>query len=161
MKEFMNNEEFRDYVLKDLQETNRVYLSHKYQEFLDKKHREAYVLRMVLRDKIVVCEKCHKAGQVLPHCTRCGGKGTHRKSYQCYEVNPRKAEIEKIDRDPKNGKLRYWTSASDFYYEEIRPEDNKYIGDYPHGIHMVHFSLEEATNEANRLNEIRRQRGEL
>lgn len=161
MKDFMNNKEFRDYVLNDLEMTNQMYLNHKYQEFLSRKSREAFILRMVIKKKVVTCERCHKAGQVLPHCPECGGKGIHYKSYQCYEVSPRKVEIEKIDRDPKNGKLRYWTSMSDFYYDEIRHEDNKYVEDYPHGVHMIHFSIEEATNEANRLNEIRRQRGEM
>ena len=161
MKDFMNNKEFKEYVLNDLENTNQMYLNHKYQEFMSKKNREAYVLRMVTEKKVVVCERCHRVGQVLPCCHECGGKGTHYKSYQCYEVNPRKIEIEKIDRDPKTGKLRYWTSMSEFYYDEIHNEDNKYVAEYPHGVHMVHFSLQEATNEANRLNEIRKQRGEM
>lgn len=161
MKEFMSNEKFRDYVFKDLEETNQPYLNLKYQKFVDKEKREAFTLRMTIKKKVVVCEKCHKAGQVLSCCPECGGKGVHYKSYQCYEVNPRKTQIEKIDRDPKTGKLRYWTSMSEYYYEELRPEDNKYVEDYPHGVHMVHFSLEEATNEVNRLNEIRRQRGDM
>ena len=50
---------------------------------------------------------------------------------------------------------------SEFYYDEVHPEDNKYVEEYPHGVHLVHFSLEEATNEANRLNAIRKQRGEM
>ena len=159
MKEFMNGKEFIDHVLKDLEITNEVY--NKYQEFIDKKNREAFVLRMVVKKKIVVCEKCHKAGQVLPFCHECGGKGTYYKSYQCYEVSPHKVEIEKIDREPETGKLRYWISMSEFYYDEVYPEDNKYVGEYPHGVHLIHFSLEEATNEANRLNTIRKQRGEM
>lgn len=154
MKGFINNKEFRDFVLKDLEATNPLYLNCKYLEFIHRKSQEAFILRKTTKKKVVTCERCHRIGQVLPSCPECGGKGTHYKSYQCYEVSPRKIMIEKTDRDPENGKLRYWTSASEFYYDEVYPEDNKYIEYYPHGIHFVHFSFEAATNEANRLNAI-------
>jgi RecJ-like exonuclease len=159
----MKNPEFHKYILDDIQETQQAYLTIKYQEFLAERsqHREAYVLRLVTKKKTVVCEHCHELGHVCPHCSRCGGRGTHYKSYQCYEVSPRKIQIVKTDREPENGKLRYWTSMSEFYYDEIHQEDNKYIKEYPHGVHLVHFNLQEAQNEANRLNEIRMQRGEM
>ena len=66
MKEFMNNKEFKDYVLRDLESTSEIYLNLKYQEFMNKKNREAFVLRMVTKKKVVVCERCHRVGQVLP-----------------------------------------------------------------------------------------------
>lgn len=163
MKDFMNNKEFKEYVFKDLNVNNQMYLEDKYQEFMENKNCKckAFVLRMVTKKKVVVCERCHRAGQVIMHCHECGGKGTHLKSYQCYEVNPHMVEIVKVDRDPDNGKLRWWTSMSDFFYDEIHHEDNRYIEEYPNGIHMVHFSLQEAINEVDRLNKIRKQRGEM
>lgn len=59
MKEFMNNKEFKDYVLRDLESTNEIYLNLKYQEFMNKKNREAFVLRMVTKKKVVEIGRAH------------------------------------------------------------------------------------------------------
>lgn len=172
MENLTNDEMFSIYILRDLEKNAQAqeylnlkreefqeHLNHKRQESENKKNQEVFVLKMMTKKKVVVCESCYKSGQVLSQCPKCGGKGIHFKSYQCWEVSPHKVKIDKIDRDPKSGKLRYWTSMSEFYHEEVYPEDNKYVKTYPHGIHLVHFSLEEAIIEANRLNEFMNREG--
>lgn len=161
MKNMYKDKEFLSYLINDLETTNQLYLQIKYREFLESKSRQAFILRKVTKKKVVTCRACTMRGIVLPCCCECGGKGTHNKSYQCWEVSPYKVDIVKIDREPKNGQLRYWTGSSEFYYETVTPEYNKYAEDYPHGIHYVHFNYKEALAEAERLNEICRQRGEI
>ena len=161
MKKEYNNKEFLEYLINDLETTNQLYLNCKYQEFRNRKIPEAFVIRKVAKKKVITCRACTERGWVYSGCCECGGKGTHNKSYWCWEVSPRTVEIEKIDRDPNTGGLRYWTSGSEFYDETVTPQSNKYAEDYPHGIHYVHFNYNEALTEAGRLNEVLRQRGEI
>lgn len=162
MKELFDNEDFQRYVMKDLELTNSLYLYYKGREFLERNQpREAFILRKVTKKKVVTCRKCTERGRVLPCCPECGGKGVHNKSYQCWEVNPRKIDIEKIDRDPENGQIRYWTGYSEYFYDMVTPEYNKFAEEYPHGIHYIHFDIKEAMAEVNRLNKILEQRGEI
>lgn len=159
MENLYKNKNFLEYLINDV-ETSK-HLHAKFLEFLKSEPRQAYILRKVTKKKVVTCGACTRRGRVVSHCCECGGKGIHNKSYQCWEVNPRKIKIEKIDRDPETGKLRYWTGSDGFYYETVTPEYNKFVEDYPHGIHFIHSDYKEALVEAARLNEIRRQRGEM
>jgi hypothetical protein len=69
-----------------------------------------------------------------------------------YTTNRRPIEIVKVDRDPKTGIIRYWTDMSEFFYETVTPDLNKYVPAVPHGIHLIHKSLTDAFNEADRVN---------
>lgn len=51
-----------------------------------------------------------------PDCKQCNGKGWHRKSIGYFYVRKRPEEIASVTRD-KFGKIRYWTSCSEFYEE--------------------------------------------
>lgn len=160
------NQEFVSFVMDDIKANNGEYLEHKFNEFMDIKAqeslripREMYRLRLVTKKKVVTCEYCTAQGEVKSNCTRCGGKGVHFKSYECYEVAPRTIKIVKIDRDPKTGILRYWENMSEYYYETVLGDMNKYIPDYPYGVHFLHFTKAAAENEAERLNKIRAERG--
>lgn len=164
MKGLLGDKDFQEYVMEDLENNHQTYLYNKYLGFLEsqsKTPKMAYVLRLETKKKVVTCESCTSNGEVVPGCNRCGGKGTHHKSYQVYEVSPRKVEIVKIDRDPNTGELRYWTDKSEFYPESVTNERNHYVADYPHGVHFIHFNYQEALNEVNRLNKIRKQRGDI
>jgi hypothetical protein len=99
---------------------------------------KAKMYRIKLEDYVVkvVCEHCFNAGEVDPHCTRCGGNGVHRKTKHRWVVVRRLEDIDNIDRD-SNGNLRYWTSKSDFFEESSK---------------LVHFTYEDALRECRNRN---------
>lgn len=102
----------------------------------------------------VLCPGCvKKPGHIISlGCHVCGGKGFINKSFLQYKVAAHREPIYKIDRDPKTGCLRYWTNMSEFYFESVTPDLNKYVPRVPHGIHLIHFTHEQAEIEANRIN---------
>jgi hypothetical protein len=102
--------------------------------------------------KKVVCKACANRGEITSNCYECGGRGIHKKTVKRFKVKNRYIEIEKIDRDPKTGIIRYWTGACDFYYETTYPALNSFMPDVPFGIHMVHNTLESAQVEVDRIN---------
>ena len=160
MNEFLNildstqMNAIKQYIENDIKITMELYESLCKQPTTHK----AWVLKMRPRVIRVVCESCHKKGFVQDSCPVCGGKGSHKKTQMAWTVSPNQIDIEKIDRDPKTGMLRYWTSLSEFFCETT--SHAPYQG-YPYGVHFVHFNYKEAVNEADRLNSILRERGEL
>jgi RecJ-like exonuclease len=99
-----------------------------------------------------VCPTCAARGQIVETCRNCGGSGEIRRSYNSYEVASHPVEIVKIDRDPKTGVLRYWENMSEFFYETVTPDLNKWVPPVPHGVHLLHSTLAEASAEADRIN---------
>jgi len=111
-----------------------------------------FMLRPTEKKFTTVCPACAKRGEVVDTCRTCYGKGVIRKSTMQYYVRTNPIEIEKIDRDPKNGILRYWEDASDFCYETTTPKLNKYVPDVPYGVHLCHFDRKSAQIECDRIN---------
>lgn len=115
---------------------------------------EMWVLKLVPAKKIkVCCERCFKAGEVDPRCTLCGGKGVHLKSQgQEFKVMDTPVTIIKIDRDPKDGMLRYWESADTCYREEQNHNYNQYVPEEAGVVHFIHFTRADAMKECARVN---------
>lgn len=105
------------------------------------------------------CPSCSKKSQIDYDCPICGGSGTRKKTIKRYEVVKGYTDICRIDRNPETGRLRYWTSSSEYYFEEVFPTDNRYVPDIPNGIHFLHHSSEDAQRECNRINKILEERG--
>lgn len=116
---------------------------------------EMYVLKLVPSKRIrVCCERCSAAGEVDPSCTICGGKGVHFKSQgQEFKVMDDPVSIIKIDRDPKDGMLRYWESADTCYREEQNHNYNQYVPEEAGVVHFIHFSKGDAVAECIRVNQ--------
>jgi RecJ-like exonuclease len=87
---------------------------------------------------IVVCKNCFEKGEVNKDCKQCGGRGTHNKTKQKWEVCKNKIYICKIDRDEK-GQMRYWEDKSCFFYEKDK---------------RLHFTYRDAVDECKRRNEL-------
>lgn len=100
-----------------------------------------------------VCQACYAKGEVTDDCPKCHGNGIISSKTIRYTVVARPIEIVKIDRDPKTGIIRYWENKSEFFYETVTPELNKYVPEVPFGIHLLHDSYEDAFAEAARVNE--------
>jgi len=100
-----------------------------------------------------VCSACYAKGEVTESCHKCHGTGVINSSTIRYRVTAHPVEIVKIDRDPRNGIIRYWENQSEFTYETTTPELNKYVPEVPFGVHLLHDSYEEAFAEAARVNE--------
>lgn len=115
---------------------------------------EMYALKLVPAKKIrVCCERCSKAGEVDPSCTVCGGKGVHVKSQgQEFKVMDDPVSIIKIDRDEKDGMLRYWESTDTCYREEVNHNYNQYVPEEAGVVHFIHFSRADAVRECARVN---------
>lgn len=111
-----------------------------------------FVLRPTEKKFRVVCPVCAKRGLIEDSCPMCHGSGTKGKSIFQYYVQDRPIEIEKIDRDPKTGVLRYWENLSEFLYETVYPELNKYVPKVPHGVHLCHDTRRSAEVECERIN---------
>lgn len=111
-----------------------------------------FVLRPAQHTYKTVCPACAQRGEVVNSCNICHGAGTQKHYTTQYYVQDRPIKIEKIDRDPKTGILRYWEGFSDFYYETIYPELNKYTEYVPFGIHLCHDEKETAIIECERVN---------
>jgi hypothetical protein len=111
-----------------------------------------FVLRPTKRTLKKVCDACFTRGEVLNSCLTCGGTAIKKHSIMQYYVQDRPIQITHIDRDPKNGILRYWEGASDFMYETVYPELNKHVPEVPHGIHLCHDTALSAQKECERIN---------
>lgn len=112
----------------------------------------AYKLTPTTTKFRAVCTACARRGRITEDCKTCHGSGEVMRSHMEYMVNRRPIEIVKVDRDPKTGIIRYWTDISEFFYETVTPDLNKYVPAVPHGIHLIHKSLTDAFNEADRTN---------
>lgn len=111
-----------------------------------------FILRPTEKKYKVVCPDCAKRGEVLASCRCCCGAGVRGKTIQQYYVQERPIEIEKIDRDPKTGVLRYWENLSEFFYETVTPKLNKYTPEVPYGVHPCHDTRKLAETECERIN---------
>lgn len=109
-------------------------------------------LKPVETTKKRVCPACYAKGEVTDDCHKCHGAGIINSKTIRYNVVARPAEIVKVDRDPKTGIIRYWENQSEFFYETVTPELNKYVPEVPFGVHLLHDSYEEAFGEATRVN---------
>ena len=111
-----------------------------------------FVLRPTEKKYKVVCPECAKRGEVLATCRHCCGAGVRGKTVQQYYVQDKPIEIVEVDRDPKNGIIRYWENLSEFYYETTTPALNKYTLEVPYGIHLCHDTRKSAEAECERIN---------
>lgn len=111
-----------------------------------------FILRPIEKKFKVVCTACAKRGIVSDFCQTCRGTGTKGQRMAQYYVQDKPIEIIKVDRDPKTGVLRYWENLSEFFYETVYPELNKYVQEVPHGIHLCHDTRKSAQVECDRLN---------
>jgi CO dehydrogenase nickel-insertion accessory protein CooC1 len=109
-------------------------------------------LKPVETKKKRVCPVCYAKGEVKTDCKKCYGKGVISSTTIRYTVATRPVEIEKIDRDPDTGIIRYWGNKSEFFYETTTHELNKYVPEIPFGIHLLHDNFDEALIEAERVN---------
>jgi hypothetical protein len=67
-------------------------------------------------------------------------------------VQDRPIQIDKVDRDPETGILRYWESASEFYHETTTHDLNKFVPEVPYGVHFCHDNRKSAEAECTRIN---------
>lgn len=111
-----------------------------------------FILKPTLKKFTTVCHACAKRGEVVSDCRMCCGTGVQKKSVFQYDVQDRPIEIERVDRDPETGILRYWENYCEYFYETVYPELNKYVPEVPHGIHMCHDNRKSAKIECERIN---------
>ena len=111
-----------------------------------------FVLRPVEKKITVVCPACTKRGEVISTCPACRGTAVKKKSIQQYYVQDKPIPIDRIDRDPKTGILRYWENKSDFYYETLYPSIHSQIQEVPYGVHLCHDTKLFAQTECERIN---------
>lgn len=111
-----------------------------------------FVLRPTEKKYKTVCSLCAKRGEVLDDCSKCHGKGVTQSSLKQYYVQEKPIRIERVDRDPATGILRYWESSCEFFYETTYPELNDYVPEVPHGVHLCHDSYNSALAECERIN---------
>lgn len=101
----------------------------------------------------VFCRSCARQGCINPKCPECGGKGIHKFHWEGFRASNEAYILEKVDRCPETGHIRYWSDKSNFCYETVTPELNKYCPDVPYGIHYYHDTYKEAEAEVNRVND--------
>ena len=111
-----------------------------------------YILRPTEKKFRAVCPACAKRGMIEDYCSTCHGTGTKGQKMMQYYVQDRPIEIEKVDRDPKTGVLRYWEDLSEFYYETLTPKLNSYVPEVPYGVHLCHDTKKSAQAECDRIN---------
>jgi hypothetical protein len=111
-----------------------------------------FILRPTDKRFKTVCPTCAKRGEVVEDCRTCHGAGIMIAKVFQYYVQDRPIEIAYKDRDPKTGVLRYWEDASNFFYETVTPELNKYVPKVPYGIHLCHDTWIQAKRECVRVN---------
>lgn len=111
-----------------------------------------FILRPMEKKFTTVCPTCTKRGEVVSDCRTCHGLGVQKKSVFQYDVQDRPIEIERVDRDPETGILRYWENYCEYFYETTYPELNKYVPEVPHGIHLCHDDRKSAQIECERIN---------
>lgn len=120
-----------------------------------------YVLRPEETKIRVVCPTCAKRGEVTDFCTTCHGSGVKTISTVLFSQRSRPIQIEKVDRDPKTGIIRYWENKSEFFYETTTHELNKNIPDVPYGVHLCHDTSESAHIECDRINKYLRNKSTM
>lgn len=103
------------------------------------------------------CPSCAKLHIIKTNCPICGGKGVRNVSREYYRPVLSPVTIEKIDRDPKTGKLRYWISSNEYAYEETYPSDNPYVPPIKNGVHLFHLTQKDAIAECDRINKFLRE----
>lgn len=111
-----------------------------------------FVLRPTEKVYKSVCPACAARGEVLDSCTTCRGTAIKRFRFTQYYVQDRPIQIDKIDRDPKTGILRYWENMSEYYHETTTPDINKYVPEVPYGVHFCHDTRASAETECARIN---------
>lgn len=114
--------------------------------------RKMYKLVSTKFTETMFCKKCSKLGYINSNCPECGGKGIHKFHWEGYKVSNSAQILEKVDRCPETGHIRYWSDKSNFCYETTTPELNKYCPNVPYGIHFYLDTYEEAETEACRVN---------
>ena len=112
-----------------------------------------FVLRPTTRKLKVVCPTCASRGEVIDACETCRGTAIKKRNILQYYIQDKPIKINNIDRDPKTGILRYWENGSEFFYETVTPELNKYVPEVPYGIHLCHDSYKTAERERKRVND--------
>ena len=105
---------------------------------LKEENKKMYKIKLQDYKIVVVCEHCYNNGEVKKGCNKCGGKGTHFKTKQKWEVCKNQVSINKIDRD-SNEEIRYWEDKSNFFEESSK---------------LVHFTYKDAVDECKRRNEL-------
>lgn len=111
-----------------------------------------FVLRPTEKVHKSVCPACAERGEVIDTCPVCRGSAVKKYRSVQYYVQDKPIQIIKVDRDPKNGILRYWEGASDFYHETTTNEMNRYVPDVPYGVHFCHDDKKSAEVECERIN---------
>ena len=111
-----------------------------------------FILRPTEKIHKSVCPRCAAVGEVLDSCPTCHGSAIKKYRFTQYYVQDRPIKIEKVDRDPATGILRYWENQSEFYHETTYPELNKFVPEVPHGVHFCHDDISSAKAECARIN---------
>lgn len=111
-----------------------------------------FVLRPTEKYYKTVCPACAHRGEVIDECKWCHGTATKKHSIMQYYVQDRPIEITCVDRDPRNGVLRYWENSCEYFYETITPALNKHVPDVPYGVHLCHDTMKSAQIECERIN---------
>jgi RecJ-like exonuclease len=111
-----------------------------------------FILRPTEKVSKTVCPVCAERGEVLDSCPMCKGSAIKKNRFTQYYVQDKPIQIEKVDRDPKTGILRYWENTSEFYYDTTYPTLNKYVPEVPYGVHLCHDTRESAQVECDRIN---------
>lgn len=111
-----------------------------------------FVLRPFTKTRKIVCTACAQSIEVLTSCSKCHGNGVTTQHIPQYRVQDRPILIERVDRDPDTGILRYWENSCEFFHETNYPSLNHYVPSVPYGIHLLHDSKESAINECDRIN---------
>lgn len=114
--------------------------------------RKMYKLLSTKFTERVFCRSCARLGCINPKCPECGGKGIHKFHWDGFRVSNDAYILEKVDRCPKTGHIRYWSDKSNFCYETVTPELNKYCPNVPYGIHYYHDIYQDAEAEVTRVN---------
>ncbi len=110
-----------------------------------------FILRPGKNTRKVVCAECAKRGEVVDTCS-CRGTGIKKETVPAYFVQDRPVEIDRVDRDPETGILRYWQGSCDYFYETIYPSLNRYVPEVPYGVHLCHETSRSAQAECERIN---------
>ena len=111
-----------------------------------------FFIRLTSQKHKKVCHVCAERGEVIDSCKVCHGQGVKVWRIPAYEVKEKPVLIERVDRDPKTGILRYWEDASVFCYDAVDSSLNRYVPDVPYGVHLMHDSYKSAQAECERVN---------
>ena len=111
-----------------------------------------FVLRPTEKVYKSVCPICAERGEVIDSCPSCRGTAIKKYRFTQYYVQDKPISIEKVDRDPETGILRYWENMSEFYHETTTPELNKYVPEVHYGVHVCHHTKVSANTECDRIN---------